>query len=124
MKKLIDTIKDQEKIFASDADWKMKFDVVFKRHHAIIRGLLERCGISFDWYDPDTSYEEDVRAYMRALTELRERLEKLPDLPEPEGPRFRLDIAAIKEALTGCGVDVEYSENGSATGGEELELTF
>lgn len=81
MKRLINAIKDQERIFESDADWEMKFDVLFMRHK-IVRGLCKRYGVSFEWNDPDTSYEEDVRAYMQALTELRERLEKLPDLPE------------------------------------------
>lgn len=28
---------------------------------------------NFDWYDPDTSYEDDVNAYMSAFTEFMEK---------------------------------------------------
>ena len=54
----------------SKAPWKMKYDLIFspgmsRRMHALV---------PFEYYDPDTSYEEDVRAFCRAVEEKAEEL--------------------------------------------------
>ena len=42
--------------------WEVKYDLIFNVKRI---SFLESIGIShFTWYDPDTSYEEDVRAYV------------------------------------------------------------
>lgn len=46
-----------------DVEWETKFDLVFK----CAREIRELNLKELDYYDPDTSYEEDVRAYVAAL---------------------------------------------------------
>lgn len=120
MKRLISAIEDSEKVLQSEADWKMKYDVLFGRHRKVIRPLLALYGLDLEWCDPDTSYEEDVRAYMTALSELKERLQKLPDLPEPRSA-FRVDLPVLEQELKRYGVEVSLEED---TDGEELVLNF
>lgn len=49
-----------------------KYDLIFSLH---IYDTAQRCSLPFpDYYDPDTTYEEDVAAYMRALSQLEELL--------------------------------------------------
>jgi len=48
-----------KRIVASDLEWSNKYDMIFSED---ISGLF-----SLDYYDPDTSYEEDIMAFMRAL---------------------------------------------------------
>ncbi len=61
-----DLIAQAESIFNSDLDWETKYDQIFGMK--IARKILD-AGYSFDYYDPDTTYQEDVTAYMRALTD-------------------------------------------------------
>lgn len=84
MKKLLAAIEEQERVFASEADWELKFEVIFKRNKEVVQPLLATHVRNFQWYDPDSTYEEDVTAYMTALTELKERLQKLPVMEEVE----------------------------------------
>jgi hypothetical protein len=53
----------------SDPDsWKMAYDLVFSKDCSQrAYTLLKDLNISFDYYDPDTSYEEDIEAFARAL---------------------------------------------------------
>lgn len=51
-------------------DWEVKFDLVFGTHQKNIKALLSEAGKNLDYYDPDTTYEEDSRAYVTALEEL------------------------------------------------------
>ena len=64
---LLKHIQFCQQVFDSDADWKYKYDRIFKIARQFIRPLLTQMGLDFDYYDPDTSYEEDVTAYMNAL---------------------------------------------------------
>lgn len=50
-----------KRIIASDLEWEEKYDMIFSEE--ISRKF------SLDYYDPDTSYEEDVMAFMNALDE-------------------------------------------------------
>jgi hypothetical protein len=49
-------------VMACDVDWDAKYDTIFS--------LYQRSGVSVMWTDPDTSYEDDVRAFVAALNEM------------------------------------------------------
>lgn len=52
-------------------DWKEKFDVIFNMGIWI---AIERAGCSLsNWIDPDTSYEEDIRAFCKALKDFKRK---------------------------------------------------
>ena len=72
---LLSKITEVENIFNSECDWEYKYDRIFgyAKH---IRTLMDELSISFSYYDPDTSYEEDTRAYVQALLEVKENLLK------------------------------------------------
>lgn len=78
--RLIRLIERAEEVFRSEADWEIKFDTIFGMY---IWREIRSAGYGFEWYDPDTSYEEDVTYYVNALTEFKERLQKLPEEKEP-----------------------------------------
>ena len=61
--------------------WKLKYEVVFKAHSSRIKPMLVKLGIDFDWYDPDTSYEADVRYYRDGLEGLRHNVIDLIGVP-------------------------------------------
>lgn len=61
------------KIMASDINWEIKFDLIF----SVDVSLAVRELIDLDYVDPDTSYEEDVQAYMSAFNEKMVELEKV-----------------------------------------------
>jgi hypothetical protein len=50
-----------KRIIASDLEWEEKYDMIFSEE--VSRKF------SLSYYDPDTSYEEDVMAFMNALDE-------------------------------------------------------
>ena len=50
-----------KRIIASDLEWEEKYDMIFSEEVSH--------KFSLDYYDPDTSYEEDVIAFMNALDE-------------------------------------------------------
>lgn len=61
-------------------DWQKIFDAVFSRDPADIKpralAALELTGFHFpDYYDPDTSCQEDVRAWIEAFKEVLARVE-------------------------------------------------
>ncbi len=58
-------------------DFELLYDVVFATHSECISPIIEMLGMKFDWCDPDTSYEEDVEAYLNALDEFKKRLQTL-----------------------------------------------
>lgn len=63
------------KIFESDTSWEVKYRLIFA-----ISGemrALDNRKFSPEYCDPDTSYEEDVRAYVRALKELMTDYQKV-----------------------------------------------
>jgi hypothetical protein len=60
-----------DRICDSMASWETKYDMVFSdevsnRMHELV---------TFDYYDPDTTYEEDVRAFRNAVMEKARELE-------------------------------------------------
>lgn len=78
--KLLKQIRKVQRTFEDDAlDWESKYDIIFHWHSYKISILLKNLGISLDWYDPDTTYEEDVTAYVKALFAIRPDVEKLED---------------------------------------------
>lgn len=57
--------KEVNQIFNSDLSWEVKFELIFSENIADqIYSIIQ-----LDYYDPDTSYEEDVRAFVNALNE-------------------------------------------------------
>jgi hypothetical protein len=48
--------KDAKEIFESSISWEAKYDLIFSDN------ISQK--VSFRWYDPDTSYEEDVTYFM------------------------------------------------------------
>lgn len=71
LKEIVDLIEQANKIYNSTADWEIKYDLIFDLG---IWQKIREAGFSFDYYDPDTSYEEDVQAYLSALNEFKEKL--------------------------------------------------
>lgn len=67
LKKLINEVI---RIYESEATWEIKYDLIFSKHlsHRI------RDIVKIDYYDPDTSYEEDLKAYVDALKQYLEAL--------------------------------------------------
>lgn len=61
--KLQDLLNLTNKIFKSDISWEAKFDLIFSDN--ISRAVFDL--ISLDYYDPDTTYEEDVSAFVHAF---------------------------------------------------------
>ncbi|PZR54614.1 MAG: hypothetical protein DI537_54850 [Stutzerimonas stutzeri] len=48
--------------------WEKVFDAVFEGGISRkVIGLASKIGMSFDWYDPDTTYEEDATAFINEL---------------------------------------------------------
>jgi len=48
--------------------WDRVYSQIFSPHISQrICQLLKDQGTPFDWYDPDTTYEEDVKAFVKAL---------------------------------------------------------
>lgn len=63
-----------DSIYQSEADWEYKYDRIFGMSKEI-SSLLKSLNLTLEYYDPDTTYEEDVRAYVNALGEVRKNLE-------------------------------------------------
>jgi hypothetical protein len=61
-------------IVDSDASWETKFNLVFSDDLSLRVWELDS---GFDYYDPDTTYEDDVRAFVEALQERVADLEKI-----------------------------------------------
>ena len=73
---LLNEIETVERIFhLSGTTWEYKYDRIFGMSKGI-RALINDLNISFGWSDPDTTYEEDVTAYVEALRKLRDNLVK------------------------------------------------
>ena len=60
------------RICETDASWETKYDLVFSKD---LSGRLRELA-QFDYYDPDTTYREDVLAFCRAVNEKADELEK------------------------------------------------
>lgn len=51
--------KEAREIYESSISWRAKYDLIFSDR------ISQR--VSFEWYDPDTSYEEDVTSFMNGF---------------------------------------------------------
>lgn len=71
-------IDEVYELASSEMLWKRKFELIFSDNVSVqVRKWLDELELSFDWYDPDTSYEEDVKAYVRGLEDLERELGKI-----------------------------------------------
>jgi len=73
LRKFIELGKAAIAIADSDADPEVKYDMIFSDEIAV---AMRATGYMVDYYDPDTSYEEDVAAYANAVRERVEQMEK------------------------------------------------
>lgn len=57
------------RVFESSLSWENKYDIMFGERGLIIsaRAALTEGGVRFEYFDPDTTYEEDVAAFARAF---------------------------------------------------------
>lgn len=55
-----------KEIVDSDISWEAKYDMIFSED---ISQQFFKLASSFTYYDPDTSYEEDVMAFYNAFTD-------------------------------------------------------
>jgi len=69
----IELAQRASKIVESDASWSTKYGFIFSED---ISGKIKETGVEIDYYDPDTSYKEDVLAYVKALNEKADDLKK------------------------------------------------
>lgn len=68
----IDLAREVERICTSSASWETKYELVFSKS---ISGRMFAL-YPLDYYDPDTSYEEDVLAFCSAAKEKALELER------------------------------------------------
>ena len=70
-----------EALVEAVSDWEVVYDVVFSD---TINGAIIAMGLSPSYYDPDTTYEEDARAYVSALRTNADRYQAVVDTwPDP-----------------------------------------
>lgn len=81
-------IREVEIIHESEADGEFKYRQIFSMWREEIKPLMDSYGFKFDWYDPDTTYEDDIRAFANALMEFRDQLRKNLDAVEESRRRF------------------------------------
>lgn len=63
LNELIELNEKVNKVFNSDIDWEVKYDFIFS---ADVSRRINQI-VHLDYYDPDTSYEEDVTAFVNAF---------------------------------------------------------
>ncbi len=67
--KILEELRDLQiqvnEIFNSEVSWEVKYDLIFSEQ--ISRRVFTL--IKLDYYDPDTSYQEDVTAFVNAFNE-------------------------------------------------------
>ena len=65
-------------IYNSDNDWKFKFYAIFSSQiSGEIYYLCEKLNISMNYYDLDTTYKEDVEAYICHIKSVNRNLNSL-----------------------------------------------
>ena len=75
---LLDLIDDAINISKSGADWEVIYDMVFSPSISkMITHYSSELGLSLDYCDLDMDYSDDVLAYVNALSDLKEELEKI-----------------------------------------------
>lgn len=70
LQEIANLIAEADRIHRSTADRETKYRLIFAID---IRSKIKAVGLEFDYYDPDTTYEADVTAYVEALKEFRGR---------------------------------------------------
>lgn len=63
IKKLIKISNKINNIFNSDISWEEKYDMIFSDKISVKVFKI----INLDYYDPDTTYQEDVTAFVNAF---------------------------------------------------------
>ena len=64
-KNLAELIDKAEVIFSNpDVSWEDKYSLIFGMK---MWDKFKKAGINITWYDPDTSYEDDITAWMWAI---------------------------------------------------------
>lgn len=58
-----------------DLTWEEKFEAVFALNRQYVMPALHKYHIRLEYYDPDTTAEEDTRALCQALEPLRPKFE-------------------------------------------------
>lgn len=69
-------------VAATIEDAQDRYDAVFKTFNDKVMPLFKKLGISFDYCDPDTSYEEDVQALLDALKDKIETIKTIAGEPQ------------------------------------------
>jgi len=69
-------------IAASDAAAETKYELIFSEEGSLALGRI----FQLDYYDPDTSYEEDIQAYVAALHAKCAELRKIDTAEEVRSP--------------------------------------
>lgn len=72
-RRFIELARKASQIANSDASWQTKYDLIFSSD---ISEKIKKTEVSCPYYDPDTSYEEDVLAYVSVVNEKADELEK------------------------------------------------
>ena len=83
VRRFIELAESAQRIIDADVDadtgvdyWKTKHDLIFS---SLVKGEVDRTGIKFEWFDSDTSYEEDARQYVEGLTRKARSLQAILD---------------------------------------------
>ncbi len=67
-----------KRIRDSDLEWETKYDLIFSNHISVrLRNIAEGLGFEVKYYDPDTSYQADVIAFVDAYSNKAFELSKL-----------------------------------------------
>ena len=77
LQELLTRLDAIETVFGTDIDWETKFDLIFEEHSQAVVPLLNRLGLTIEWCDPDTTYQEDVTAYVQAAMPVRDEVRRL-----------------------------------------------
>jgi len=70
---IIQSISTLHYIAYSGVSWHTKFELIFAQADSV-KAAIKEIGMELEWYDPDTSYEDDLIAFMKALDEIGEEL--------------------------------------------------
>ncbi len=71
--KYSDVIQD---VIQRNIAWKAKYNIVFSEN---MWSMIEGVDIDVHWFDPDTSYKEDVMSYAGAVKAIADELKEVID---------------------------------------------
>jgi len=54
--------------------WEVRHQLVFGAYRKHIAPLAKELNLDLDWYNPDTTYQEDIMSYIHCIGELRTQL--------------------------------------------------